>query len=260
MPLTDVAVCQARANKKEYKLCDERGVLLIIRPNGSKWWRLRYRFGGFENDQPPCSIRMSPCLWLANGVMPRGARLRARSSCGAVFRHAIGLRHLVRDITVDLRGLLEPPTVEHHAAITDPKRAGELLLDIDDYSGRLVTRCALRLLPLGYDGDEMTGHGFRTLASTLLNSQSRWNPDAIERQLAHTDSNEVRSAYNASDYLAERREMMQVYADELDVLRERARGRLQKLAVCHHPTSLPLQSAHGRLGHSALEPFITDLS
>ena len=73
---------------------------------------------------------------------------RTKQRCGKVFRHAIGLGHPVRDITTDLRGLLEPPIVEHHAALTDPRQVGELLLDIDNYQGRFVTRCALRLEPL----------------------------------------------------------------------------------------------------------------
>ncbi len=50
------------------------------------------------------------------------------------------------------------------------------------------------LKTLGYDSDVMTAHGFRTIASTLLNEQG-WNPDAIERQLAHKERNSVRAAY-----------------------------------------------------------------
>ena len=48
---------------------------------------------------------------------------------------------------------------------------------------------------LGYGQDEMTGHGFRAMASTLLNEMGKWNSDAIERQLAHADNNSVRRAY-----------------------------------------------------------------
>jgi hypothetical protein len=55
------------------------------------------------------------------------------------------------------------------------------------------------------------------MASTLLNEQ-RWNRDAIERQLAHIEQNDVRAAYNYADYLAERRKMMQAWADYLDTL------------------------------------------
>lgn len=71
---------------------------------------------------------------------------------------------------------------------------------------------------LGYSSDQMTGHGFRTMASTMLN-ENGWNPDAIERQLAHVERNEVRGAYNRGKYLGERRKMMQWWADHLDSLR-----------------------------------------
>ena len=74
---------------------------------------------------------------------------------------------------------------------------------------------------LGYTGDEMTGHGFRSMASTLLNEQG-WPPDVIERQLAHAERNKVRAAYNHAEYLTERRKMMQAWADHLDVLKRGA--------------------------------------
>ncbi|OWW19197.1 tyrosine-type recombinase/integrase [Noviherbaspirillum denitrificans] len=70
---------------------------------------------------------------------------------------------------------------------------------------------------LGYKGDEMTGHGFRSMASTHLNEQG-WHRDAIERQLAHAERDEVRAAYNYAEHLPERRRMMQAWADYLDGL------------------------------------------
>ncbi len=70
---------------------------------------------------------------------------------------------------------------------------------------------------LGYSRDEMTGHGFRAMASTLLNEKG-WHPDLIELQLAHAERNKVRAAYNRAQRLAERRTMMQAWADYLDVL------------------------------------------
>jgi integrase len=74
---------------------------------------------------------------------------------------------------------------------------------------------------LGYSTDEMTGHGFRSMASTLLNEQG-WHRDAIERQLAHGERDEIRAAYNYAEYLPERRKMMQAWADYLDHLRSSA--------------------------------------
>ena len=79
---------------------------------------------------------------------------------------------------------------------------------------------------MGYTNDEMTGHGFRSMASTLLNEQ-RWHPDAIERQLAHAEENETRGAYNYAEHLPERRRMMQSWADFLnDLARNRKVGPL----------------------------------
>jgi integrase len=72
---------------------------------------------------------------------------------------------------------------------------------------------------LGFDKDTMTAHGFRAMASSLLNEQG-WSPDVIERQLAHAERNKVRAAYNRAQYLADRRKMMQSWADYLDGLRK----------------------------------------
>lgn len=73
---------------------------------------------------------------------------------------------------------------------------------------------------LGYAKEEMTAHGFRSIASTLLNEQG-WHPDLIELQLAHKERNKVRAAYNRAQRLDERRKMMRAWADSLDELRER---------------------------------------
>lgn len=75
---------------------------------------------------------------------------------------------------------------------------------------------------LGYTKDQMTGHGFRSMASTHLNEQG-WNRDAIERQLAHAERDGVRAAYNFAEHLPERRRMMQAWADYLDGLKAGAK-------------------------------------
>ena len=81
--------------------------------------------------------------------------------------------------------------------------------------GRIIER-------MGYKG-RVTPHGFRSLASSVLNEQG-FNPDAIERQLAHIENNKIRAAYNRADYLNERKELMQWYSD---FLRERYNQALQ---------------------------------
>jgi integrase len=75
---------------------------------------------------------------------------------------------------------------------------------------------------LGYTGDEMTAHGFRSTASTLLNESGKWSPDAIERALAHKDKDAVRAAYHRGAHWGERVEMAQWWADYLDTLRSGA--------------------------------------
>ena len=69
-----------------------------------------------------------------------------------------------------------------------------------------------------------TTHGFRALASTILNESGKWTPDAIERQLAHSERNAVRAAYHRAEYLDERTRMMQWWADFLDAERAKAEG------------------------------------
>lgn len=84
---------------------------------------------------------------------------------------------------------------------------------------------------MGYQ-NKMTGHGFRTLASTILNERG-YRSDAIESQLAHEDEDKIRGAYNRAKYLLERKKMMQEYADYLDyVLLDRDK-KVVKLKTIH---------------------------
>jgi integrase len=77
------------------------------------------------------------------------------------------------------------------------------------------------LYRLGYRS-RMTAHGFRAMASTILN-ESGFTPDVIERQLAHMEQNKVRAAYHRSEYLEERRRMMQWWGDYLEAVRDGAK-------------------------------------
>jgi integrase len=67
---------------------------------------------------------------------------------------------------------------------------------------------------MGYRKDEITPHGFRAMASTILN-ENGFMPDVIERQLAHVEKNKVRAAYNHAEYLDQRREMLQWWGNWL---------------------------------------------
>jgi integrase len=94
---------------------------------------------------------------------------------------------------------------------------------------------------LGYTSEDMTAHGFRSMASTLLNEQG-WPPDAVERQLAHVEQDEVRGAYNYAQHLPLRHQMMQVWADYLDGLRANADRRTHARA-----TFLAVEGTIGRV-------------
>ncbi len=391
MALKDIQVKNAKPREKAYKLADEKGLFLLINPNGSKYWRLKYRFAGkekllalgvysevtladarnkrdearrllanktdpgllrqaakksmhtaaannfeiiarewhakfssnwtlkhservirlLENDifpwlgkKPICEITPPELLVTLRRIENRGATEtahRAQQTCGQIFRYAIYTGRAERDPSADLRGALPPVKKSHYASLTNPKAISELLRAINGYQGNFLTKCALKLAPLlfvrpgelrraewsefnfesnewripaekmkgrimhivplstqaicileelkpltgngqyvfpgarslkrymsentltaalrrlGYTKEEMTAHGFRSMASTLLNEQG-WNRDAIERQLAHAERNNIRAAYNYAEFLPERRKMMQHWSDYLTSL------------------------------------------
>ncbi len=115
---------------------------------------------------------------------------------------------------------LAPQAVDIMRAIQPLTGSGRFVFP----SMRTVTRpisegtvnAALRWL--GFSKEDMTGHGFRTMASTLLNEQG-WHPDLIELQLAYAERNKVRAAYNRAQRLDERRKMMKTWGDYLDTLK-----------------------------------------
>lgn len=239
---------------------------------------------------------------------------RVRRSLSAIMRYAVVTHRAENDPSAALKGALAPVPNNHFAAITNPKKVGELLRAIRAYDGAAATRAALQLAALtfvrpgelraarweeftldladppkgrkpehpdpqwripaermkmrqqhivplstqavavlrelhhvtgpdgylfpsvrstsrcmsentinaalramGFAQDEMTGHGFRHMASTLLHERG-YRSEWIERQLAHGDTNAVRARYNYAEHLAERRTMMQEWADYLDGL------------------------------------------
>jgi integrase len=87
----------------------------------------------------------------------------------------------------------------------------------------------MALRRMGYQG-KMTGHGFRTMASTILNEKN-YPSDWIERQLAHEDDDKIRGAYNRAEHLLERKKMMQEYADYLDAMRMSDGGNVVKITA-----------------------------
>ena len=262
---------------------------------------------------PVGDIKPPALLECLRRVEARGAietAHRIRQACGQVFRYGIASGLCERDPAADLRDALRPVQTRHLAAITDPKRTGELLRSIDDYRGQPVTRAALKLAPLvfqrpgelrqaewseidldeatwtipphrmkrskdgkaagpshivplstqavaallelkpltghgryvfpslrtgerpmsdnavlsalrrmGYPKDEMSGHGFRAMARTMLAERLDVAESVIEAQLAHSVPDALGRAYNRTEFIAQRRRMMQAWADYLDTLR-----------------------------------------
>lgn len=230
---------------------------------------------------------------------------RTLATCGQIFRYAVATGRAERDPSGDLRGALPPVKGEHFAAVTEPKKVGELLRVLDGYQGSLIVQSALALAPLvfvrpgelrtaqwadidlanaewrytvsktntahvvplarqavtiletvhgltgkgqyvfpsarsrkrpmsdnailaamrrmGISKDEMSGHGFRAMARTILDEVLGFRPDLIEHQLAHAVRDPLGRAYNRTAHLPERREMMQRWADFLDELRSGAK-------------------------------------
>lgn len=93
--------------------------------------------------------------------------------------------------------------------------------------GKVISENTLgaALRTLGYTSEEMTAHGFRAMASTMLN-EIGWPPDVIEAQLAHAPKNAIRAAYNRAQYLPQRIEMMESWADFLDTLKATDGGKV----------------------------------
>lgn len=124
--------------------------------------------------------------------------------------HKVPLSRQIRRLLVELSELVD-----------DSKYLFPSVRDKDRPISDNTLNAALRRL--GYAKTEMTAHGFRAMASSLLNESRKWHPDAIERQLAHVESNDVRRAYARGEHWDERVKMMQFWADYLDTLRDRGR-------------------------------------
>jgi integrase len=116
---------------------------------------------------------------------------------------------------------LAPQTIDVLKILRAVAGESELIVPGARGRGRPLSENTLNaaLRRLGYTKDEMTAHGFRAAASSILNECGLWNPDAIEAQLAHIEGNAVRRAYARAEFWDERVKMMQWWADRLDALR-----------------------------------------
>lgn len=254
--------------------------------------------------RPIAEVKAPELLTLMRRIEARGAvetAHRILRICGAIFRYGLATGRCERDPSGDLRGALAPVKGGHFAATIERERLAGILRALDDYQGDLVTRCALRLMPLVFvrpgelrqaewkdidldaaewrylvtktqtphivplarqavailrelfpltgrgrflfpnartsgrpmsdnailgamrrmsiGKDEMTGHGFRAVARTMLDEVLHFPVDVIEHQLAHSVQDPLGRAYNRTTKLEERRQMMQRWADYLDRLK-----------------------------------------
>lgn len=165
-----------------------------------------------------CALRLAPLLFVRPGEL-RKAEWREFDLSKAEWRipaerMKMNAPHIVplAEQAIEVLGDLEPLTGRGRYVFPGARSA-------DRPMSENTVNAALRRL--GYDKDQVTGHGFRSMASTLLNEQG-WNRDAIERQLAHAERDNVRAAYNYAEHLDERRRMMQAWADYLDSLKRGA--------------------------------------
>ncbi len=203
---------------------DLKGALVTVKPrrmptilDPEKIGQLLRAIDGYEgNIIVKYALRLAPLLFVRSGELrhaewkefdlkqaqwqiPAEKMKIKRSHIVPLSRQAVAILNEINAITGDMKYVFP--------GMRTPKRP------ISDNT----LNAALRRL--GYTKDEIVIHGFRSMASTILNEQG-WDPNAIERQLAHVDSNSVRAAYNYAQYLPVRRQMMQAWADYLDKLKE----------------------------------------
>ena len=166
-----------------------------------------------------CALRLAPLTFVRPGELRRAAWTEINFDKAEwripAERMKMREQHLVplSKQSVALLKELQPLTGRAHHIFPGARTNGRPMSEN-------TVNAALRRL--GYTKDEMTGHGFRSIASTHLNEQG-WHRDAIERQLAHAERDDVRAAYNFAEHLPERRRMMQAWADYLDSLKAGAK-------------------------------------
>lgn len=219
------AIATARANRD---ICaDLRGALVTPRTNhraaittpteASGLLRAIEDYDGHQLTQ--IALRLLPHLFVRPGEL-RWAEWREFDFDKRVWTipdHKMKMRR-PHAVPLSRQALSIIEEIEHDASYSDFLFPS--LRSVDRPMSDNTINAALRRL--GFSKDQMTGHGFRAMAATLLNEMGTWNPDAIERQLAHADGNSIRRAYARGQYWDERVRMMQHWSDYLDQLREGA--------------------------------------
>jgi len=228
------AIATARAERDV--AADLRGALITPQPvhraaitsanEASGLLRAVEAFEGHPNTK--AALRLLPHVFVRPGELRHAewADFDFDKALWTIPPHKTKMRR-VHSIPLSRQALAILETIEHdedYSSFLFPS-----LRSVDRPMSENTINAALRRM--GYAQDEMTGHGFRAMAATLLNEMGLWHPDAIERQLAHCDNNAVRRAYTRGEYWDERVRMMQHWSDHLDFLRDGAKvikGRFRK--------------------------------
>jgi integrase len=160
-------------------------------------------------------IRLSAFMLIHTFVRTRELRfakweefdIEARQWIVPANRMKMGEEHIVplTNQTLDLFEEIKSYNGSREFVFASPQRPRQAI------SENAIINCIYRM---GYKG-KTTGHGFRSTASTILN-ESNFNPDAIERQLAHAKRNKIRAAYNRSEYLDERARLMEWWSNYVE--------------------------------------------
>jgi integrase len=163
-----------------------------------------------------CALKLLPLLMVRTGEL-RAAEWTEFDFADKLWRipghkMKMGRDHLVPLSRQSLEILLKLKEVTGYGKYLLPGRRSDNRIMSEN-----TVNAALRYM--GFAREEMTGHGFRSMASTRLNEMG-FRADIIEKQLAHEQDNSVRKAYNRAEYLNERRDMLQKWADYLDDLRD----------------------------------------
>ena len=208
MPLTALAIKHLKPKAKMYRVADGGGLCLEVSPAGGKLWRWRYTFHG-------------KAQMLALGKYPAVSLEQARRKRDEARILVDAGKHPIPKERMKMkRPHIVPLSRQAIAVLKDlHTKTGQKINVFHSQRGKKNKHISngavlMALRRMGYQ-NRMTGHGFRSLASTILN-EKHYPPDVIERQLAHEDGDKIRSAYNRAEYLLERKKMMQAYADYLD--------------------------------------------
>lgn len=219
---------KATGRARENPTTDMRGALLtptsrshaaILEPE--KIGELLRAIDGFSGQfVTQCALKLTPLLFVRPGELRRAewTEINFADRTWTIPAHKMKMRkaHIVP---------LSRQAIQIFNELAALTGSGQLVFPGTRSRNRPMSENTVNgaLRRIGYSGTEIVAHGFRSMASTILNEQ-KWRAEVIERQLAHVERNEVRRIYNRAEYLDERTEMMQAWADYLDQLRAKAEG------------------------------------